>query len=785
MAKNTIGQTINNFQQTNMAVGGSSTVGTNFSYTPTQIRTPYNDDSASKMLGSLMDFAKTGTVLIQEYDKQKKQDADERSNQILQSLSPEQRAAALKNGTLLYQDDPYTMNALKRKVAQNATVMADSQILDGINKGQFNSTKELDDYIYTQRAKAAKDAAELNGFDFNDSEFQYGFSSNADERNMKLQEGYAQWQSGQIQKTKALHDSASINGIVSVVPQSDPNISAQQLHGYIMTSGGSDDDKVNLLNQTMKNLSGVSGGAQVIQSLRGMDFNLYGQRTTIDGLYGKTGAEKMISDAGASNYSSDRAARDSFNDRLATGMSSNDPTVALQVYQDLSSELDRTQPGQFDTPQRQALANYKESIARKQAALAQQTQELTTKQAQKDNRADVLYQQYVHAAQGDTNAVTDFNAQTTNESSGNYTAEDSINAGSRYYEQVMGSKDLTPEQKSTAISNLSLNTPKDQGINVILKNKIGQANNELMSAALQGKLDFSKTPNTNNLIQLYRSNPAALANIMSTDPSYADSYATIASIVGFSDNGIDPTILLTGKQKIASMSDIQKNDLRTNGNKFITKTSTDSRFSGMGGLPMQIAGSIFNNVYASTGDIDTATNMARGFLVNNVTDISKGGDYTGQVLKSSLQVSSDVKSVEIGRGILQDKVNDLVTQYPGLKGKLTVSTDSDGSIIIQDPSTALKAYTGQPYIRISRYDLVSEYNERNKASYAKEQQAVTAEENRIRSNQGKYNPTKPTGNGNVTSMEDAYNQASTKKSKPSKLEEANNQLQGLTNPRGK
>ncbi|MEH2722048.1 hypothetical protein, partial [Klebsiella pneumoniae] len=198
---------------------------------------------------------------------------------------------------------------------------------------------------------------------------------------------------------------------------------------------------------------------------------------------------------------------------------------------------------------------------------------------------------------------------------------------------------------STAISNLSLNTPKDQGINVILKNKIGQANNELMSAALQGKLDFSKTPNTNNLIQLYRSNPAALANIMSTDPSYADSYATIASIVGFSDNGIDPTILLTGKQKIASMSDIQKNDLRTNGNKFITKTSTDSRFSGMGGLPMQIAGSIFNNVYASTGDIDTATNMARGFLVNNVTDISKGGDYTGQVLKSSLQVSSDVKSV--------------------------------------------------------------------------------------------------------------------------------------------
>ncbi|MFW9036940.1 hypothetical protein ACOI6Z_07560 [Klebsiella sp. C239] len=69
MAKNTIGQTINNFQQTNMAVGGSSTVGTNFSYTPTRIRTPYNDDSASKMLGSLMDFAKTGTVLIQEYDK--------------------------------------------------------------------------------------------------------------------------------------------------------------------------------------------------------------------------------------------------------------------------------------------------------------------------------------------------------------------------------------------------------------------------------------------------------------------------------------------------------------------------------------------------------------------------------------------------------------------------------------------------------------------------------------------------------------------------------------------
>lgn len=775
MAGNSIARTLNNMQQTQVTTSSSSTALP--SYTPGEIKSRAPDPSAgSQILGSLIEFAKTGSAAFQEYEQYKTKEADTRSNEILAKLSPEERATALQNGTLLYQDDPWTMRALKQKVAQNAALMADNQIIDNINKGVYSNSQELTDDMYNSRAQAGEQAAILNGFDFNDSDFQKGYSTNAGMRNLKIQETHAQWQSGQIQKTKGLHDSVAISGFINTTPQSDPNITAQSLYDYIANSGGSYDDKVKLIGQTLNGLSGVAGGAQVISRLQGMDFDLYGTKVNLDQVYGKEGMETFITKAGQANYDTSRAARDSFNDRMAVALTTNDVASAQAQYQSLQAELDRTQPGQYDTPQRQQLNQLRAGILRKQEAQAQQQQELFTKQAQQDNRKETLYGQYVAAANGDTNAVTDFNSQSTNITSGNYTKEDTINAANQYYSNVMSNEQMSIDEKTSAIFNLSAVTPKDQGINLILKSKLSQVTTELNAAGLKGNLDFGKTPNLNSMINLYKSNPGAMANAFAGDVDSMKLYGQIATISGMADNGIDPTIFITGQQKMATMNDIQKNDLRANSSKFFSKTSSDSRFEGTAGLPMQIANSVFENYYASTGDVDSAATVARQFLIDNVVNVGNSDSGTvGQLLKSSLQITPDARSVKIGQDVLNNKVNDLVTQYPVLKGKINISTASDGTIMLTDPSGALRATTGQPYIRFTRQDLMAEYQKQIDAGKVLNDKAVTKEEERIRNNQGKQ------VGSNESKIINAYNNANRVRYEDSRLfEKKNNDLGGLT-----
>lgn len=387
------------------------------------------------------------------------------------------------------------------------------------------------------------------------------------------------------------------------------------------------------------------------------------------------------------------------------------------------------------------MSQLKQQVIQKQSQLLQHQKIAQHKQVQSDYRQDTMLQQYKNGVAGKQDAVLDMDAQNTNEQSGKYTIEDTVNAANRYYSWIMDNKDMSQDQKMSAIMHLASITPQNQGMNIVLKNKISTVSNEIVAAGLQGRLDVSKTPNLNTMIQVYRSNPGALANALAGNTNSMKLYGQVATISGFMENGIDPTIYITGQQKMATMDQIQKNDLNTNSNKFVTQTMGDTRFKGMGGLPMQISTSIFQNTYAATGDIDSATNASRKWLTDNVVDVSNSDSgTTGQLLKSSLQITQDPKSVEIGKDIVNQKVADLVNQYPVLKGKLSISTSQDGVITITDPSTTLRAVTGQAFIKISRAEMAQSYSGLIKKGQEEQAKQIKAQEERLRQN-AKYNNT--------------------------------------------
>ncbi|WP_222114597.1 hypothetical protein, partial [Staphylococcus epidermidis] len=80
------------------------------------------------------------------YDKRQRDKADERSDEIIRKLTPEQRREAIKNGTLLYQDDPYGMEGLRFKTGRNAAFLIDDEVAQKVQSGEFRTRAEMEEY---------------------------------------------------------------------------------------------------------------------------------------------------------------------------------------------------------------------------------------------------------------------------------------------------------------------------------------------------------------------------------------------------------------------------------------------------------------------------------------------------------------------------------------------------------------------------------------------------------------------------------------------------------------
>lgn len=350
----------------------------------------------------------------------------------------------------------------------------------------------------------------------------------------------------------------------------------------------------------------------------------------------------------------------------------------------------------------------------------------------------ILVHQYSNSASGNTSAITDIKGQTTDPQIGNFTTEDSVNAATQYYNSVINNKNLTQEQKDDQVMTLAQNTPQGQGINVLLNNKINQATNEISSAGLTGSLDFTKTPQVNAFISMYKSDPSALAQALGSSTQGQQLYSSIATISGMNDSGVDPSTFVIAQNKINSMDQAQKNDIQTQVSKW--QTSNRSNSTGIGtvsGLGWTTASNIFKTTYTSTGDESFAETQAGNWLKNNITQFDGSNGYTGGLMNSTLKLTTDPSSEKIGQQILDDKINNLVTQYPVLKGRLFVTNDASGNIQIGDTSGALKATTGQTNIIITRGQLQNEYSNMLKSQHDSTEQAT---DNLITNYQLKQNP---------------------------------------------
>ncbi|WP_202979989.1 hypothetical protein [Xylella fastidiosa] len=86
----------------------------------------------ASLLDSIGRFAKAGADMYIAKEQRARDLADERSNEIIRKLTPEQRREALNNGTLLYQEAPYAMEALRVKTGRKDAYLTDDAVMQKV-----------------------------------------------------------------------------------------------------------------------------------------------------------------------------------------------------------------------------------------------------------------------------------------------------------------------------------------------------------------------------------------------------------------------------------------------------------------------------------------------------------------------------------------------------------------------------------------------------------------------------------------------------------------------------
>src|SRR3990167_3104832 len=164
---------------------------------------------------ALLNFGENATRLYGTYKDVQKTQADERSNEIIRKLTPEQRRAAVANGSLLYQDDPDAMEALRFKSGRNAAFEVETEIKQKIAQGGFKTQQELMEYRNTRMADKAKAYAESVGIDSADQHYQRGFNADIVQRDAAIYDDHARKISEQTQAIAQMETVSDLGSMFS------------------------------------------------------------------------------------------------------------------------------------------------------------------------------------------------------------------------------------------------------------------------------------------------------------------------------------------------------------------------------------------------------------------------------------------------------------------------------------------------------------------------------------------------------------------------------------------
>lgn len=642
------------------------------------------------LASAMKNFVGTATDAYKQYDQTMKSRAEERSNEIIRKLTPEQRRQAIQDGTLLYKDDPYAMTALRQKTGRNAAYEVDSEIQGKIQAGHFRTREDMDAYRQQRLADRAKSYAEQAGIDPEDTDYKRGFDTDITSRNAALFDQQNQFLS------KNLEAQASIEARNDLTPlMSDPNFlgsrdGAVVVSGYInngLSSGEipSDREAINAVTMLVNDSVVRDGGAAMLRNLKDMKINVLGGATTVENLLGPEVYQDLLTKADTETYNRNAKRSEDLDLGIGNALAQTDVAKGWQLLNELEHKNDWVQTGEQMTPQRQKLINAKSQL---QAALKQQSATglaALEKRAQADNRQLGIDQAFEARMRGD-NISVDPKFLPVDENTGEYKESDMATYAAAKLVQIdrMDIPDAEKDAKKLAYLKADY---KGGAFQAAFQTLTQDAAQEWKAAVIQGKPDNLKR--LYELQRAYNTNPAILAQL------YPESAGLMETLKWMGSNGIDPQVMIDSERnKPKTQEETRYRDEQWASIKNDSSTADTLKY-----LPGQfetMARSVFDAMSNNTGDSSAASQAVTEFLQKStVTFTEKSGTYGfrntsfhGMVSKADLQVDPEnVDSWQAGQAIVEEAIQGL--SKDSVWGMSGISVQArDGNIIIQNMTGA-------------------------------------------------------------------------------------------------
>lgn len=627
----------------------------------------------SSLLDTIGRFAKVGADMYAAKEQRARDLADERSNEIIRKLTPEERREALNNGTLWYKDDPYAMEALRVKTGRNAAYLVDDDVMQKVKAGRFTTREAMEEYRHRRLQEGAKAYAEQFGIDPEDVDYQRGFNGDITERNIALYGAHDNFLSQQAQKGAMINSRVELNGVLQDPdmlrrPDSADFFESYISNGLVTGSIPSDAQATQLISQAFSDASNRAGGADFLMRVGDKKVTLYGATTTYRELMGEEQWNALMVTAQRSQYDNDAKLNEKFQLDVNSALLMDDPRVGWEKLHGIKAELDKNQPGEEMTPQRAILIEAEKQLRAKMVEWTKNEAKALDEAQKADNKFRVIDAQYQKRINGEW-VSTDFKDMPTNENTGEFKHSDIVNYANKKLADI-DAMDIPDGAKDRLKLQYLQSDSKDGPFRTAIGTMVQEAAQEWSSSVMNGKL-ADKTPAMDALRRIRNADPYLIASLY---PEQAELFLTM----DLADRqGVDVQELIDAERQIATRSKEQ----RFEDDRAFEQALNDSKVPEIVNMPTELRGlarKIYDSVKYRTNNRTMAMTEMQKFLKESTAtfndDSPDSEGVIGVIPRNYLQVNDDPKSWEKGKEIIDAALKGIIAANPSMAAdKMTVS----------------------------------------------------------------------------------------------------------------
>ncbi|CBZ42015.1 internal virion protein [Pseudomonas phage phi15] len=629
-------------------------------------------------------FMQTGADAYSAVREQQKSRAEERSNEIIRKMTPEQRRQAIADGTLLYKDDKDAMVLLRQKTGRNAAYEVDADIQQKVQAGQFRTRKELDEYRQQRLADRAKSYAMDAGIDPEDVDYQRGFNADIVQRNASLYDLHGQFLSKNLEAQASIESRNDLDPIMS-----DPSIlgasgSGNLVASYIrngLTSGEIPTDRqaIDAITMVAQDAIARDGGEFFLKDFKQQKIKVNGAETTIENLLGPEVYQNLEVKAATKAYERNNARNETFQLGIANALAQSDPATGWQLLQKLEQDNNWIQVGDQVTPQRQQLTQAKAQMIEAVRRNSANGQAALVKAAQADNRQQVIAEAF-EKRMADGNISVDPKFLPVDENTGEFKDSDMATFAHNKLNQIDGMNISDAEKDAKKMAYLKADYrggPFQAAFGTLTQD----AQQEWTAAILQGNASGLKR--FTELQRVYAANPSLMSQL------YPEQAGLMEKMRLMGENGLDPQILIDAERNKPKTED-ERRFREEQWAAIKNDSATADVLKYIPGSMEEMARAVFDANTTLTGDSSAASKAVTDFLKKNTVSFTNDNGWTsansfhGMLSKSDLQVDpNNLDSWQAGEQLIKETMADL--QKDSVWGASGLSVSSrNGTIIIQN-----------------------------------------------------------------------------------------------------